>query len=439
MSERPSQPKERKRVPLSIEQEIPEAGAASLEVPTSSQVQGKAGKSEAAEPRLEANKSGAEILASSGEEFRESLQTFRGVLDFLLAGQGPDARQANEFLAIADRETETLSSRVSDLQIASLIEVGGLRLEPTPVKMDQLLEDVVEQIAPWAADQGVTLEAKSLDNLPEIQGDEALLRMAITNTLQTGIRTASRQGSLTVRAAEREGWIIVGFSSREEAEALDDAPPGDEESNLALVDSWGLAVYVAEKILQAHNGRVWAKGTPDQIASLNLALPLRLKPREMDKVLVVDDSNLGLPVQSKPRGGNKVLIVEDSPETAHMVEYALEIKGYEALKTLNGAEALDLAKSENVDLVILDVMLPGVDGFEVCHRLRSDPETASIPVIMFSAKTSDEDIATAKRIGANAYIGKPFAMSELMEAVQDLLEDSENYPWRETYGDASEK
>jgi len=82
-----------------------------------------------------------------------------------------------------------------------------------------------------------------------------------------------------------------------------------------------------------------------------------------------------------------------------------------------------------VDLVILDILLPGIDGFEVCHRLRSAPETASTPVIMVSAKSREEDRATALRIGADAYFGKPLGVAELMTAIENLLEDHNSGNW----------
>ena len=112
-----------------------------------------------------------------------------------------------------------------------------------------------------------------------------------------------------------------------------------------------------------------------------------------------------------------------------MLEYALQQEGFEAIKALNGLEGLKLARSERVDLVILDILLPGIDGFEVCHRLRSSPETASTPVIMISAKSRDEDRATALRIGADAYFGKPLGMAELMVAIENLLEAGGSDEW----------
>ena len=108
-----------------------------------------------------------------------------------------------------------------------------------------------------------------------------------------------------------------------------------------------------------------------------------------------------------------------------MMEYALNHEGFEIFKASNGLEALELAKNEQVDLMVLDVMLPGGDGYQVCHHLRSTPKMPSLPVLMISAKSKEIDEATARRVGAQTYLKKPFAMSDLVAAVRKLLTEAD--------------
>jgi two-component system cell cycle response regulator len=131
------------------------------------------------------------------------------------------------------------------------------------------------------------------------------------------------------------------------------------------------------------------------------------------------------------------LITEDNPHAALLMEYALEQEGYRILKATNGLESLDVIAKEQVDLMILDVMLPGIDGFEVCHRLRASPKTVNIPVIMASAKARDEDRAAALRVGADAYFTKPLGISELIASVEKLIVNGRDIPVRETYGNTN--
>lgn len=119
----------------------------------------------------------------------------------------------------------------------------------------------------------------------------------------------------------------------------------------------------------------------------------------------------------------KILIIEDDPIGLELIEYTLQQEGYETLTALNGVEGLAKAKDEKPDLVVLDVMLPGLDGFEVCHRLRAEPETARLPILMLSAKAREVDLDTGRRMGATIYLTKPMDPSALVVQVGTLLEE----------------
>jgi len=117
----------------------------------------------------------------------------------------------------------------------------------------------------------------------------------------------------------------------------------------------------------------------------------------------------------------KVLIVEDDPGVLRATSYILEKEGYEVLIAQNGLEGLKKAREDSPDLLILDVMLPGIDGFEICHSLRGEPQTADLPIVMFSAKGQASDIATGMKMGADDYLTKPVDRTVLLDKVAGLL------------------
>jgi len=119
---------------------------------------------------------------------------------------------------------------------------------------------------------------------------------------------------------------------------------------------------------------------------------------------------------------SKVLIVEDDQGLLRAIGYALEREGYEVITAESGAEALRKVEAENPDLVILDIMLPGMSGLEVCRELRSKPKTVSLPVIMLSALTKVSDRVKGLKVGADDYVTKPFHLDELIARVAALLE-----------------
>ncbi len=119
-----------------------------------------------------------------------------------------------------------------------------------------------------------------------------------------------------------------------------------------------------------------------------------------------------------------VLIVDDKVELRDLVEVTLRGGDYRILQAENGAQALDLARAEAPDLMLLDVMMPGgKDGFEVCAELKSDPATAGITIIMLTARGQEIDRARGSEVKADGYYTKPFSPLELLQKVEELLGD----------------
>ena len=117
----------------------------------------------------------------------------------------------------------------------------------------------------------------------------------------------------------------------------------------------------------------------------------------------------------------RILIVEDELQMVDMVKMRLEANNYEVLVANDGKSGLEKAKKEKPDLIILDIMLPSMDGYKVCGLLKSDTRYNKIPVIMFTAKAQKEDEELGKEVGADAYIRKPFEPQVLLGKIKELL------------------
>ncbi|MBE0599179.1 MAG: response regulator [Desulfuromonadales bacterium] len=117
----------------------------------------------------------------------------------------------------------------------------------------------------------------------------------------------------------------------------------------------------------------------------------------------------------------KILIVEDEESLLKLESILLTSKGFDVQGVTNGQAALDAIAAEHPDLVLLDIMLPEIDGFEVCRRIKNDPATRQIPVIMLTAKKSREDMARGEKVGADWYITKPFKSAMVIETIQRFL------------------
>jgi DNA-binding response OmpR family regulator len=120
---------------------------------------------------------------------------------------------------------------------------------------------------------------------------------------------------------------------------------------------------------------------------------------------------------------NKILIVDDEPSITVPLKFLMEQNQFEVMVVHSGEDALSAIDQFLPDLVLLDVMLPTVDGFQVCQFLKSDPQRKTIKVVFLSAMTRDMDIAKGNTLGANAYITKPFSNADVVRQVKDLLSE----------------
>ncbi|MAW75911.1 MAG: response regulator [Planctomycetota bacterium] len=130
----------------------------------------------------------------------------------------------------------------------------------------------------------------------------------------------------------------------------------------------------------------------------------------------------------------RVLLVEDEGDIRDVIEYNLEREGYLTLAFDNGEAGLEAIRNESPDLVLLDLMLPGIDGLEICRQIKEDPTTRDIPIIMITAKTEESDVVLGLGVGADDYVNKPFSPQELIARVKSVLRRA---PLKQTLEDKS--
>jgi CheY-like chemotaxis protein len=121
----------------------------------------------------------------------------------------------------------------------------------------------------------------------------------------------------------------------------------------------------------------------------------------------------------------KILLVDDEPEIRFLTKRMLEKAGHRVVEAENGDEALRVLEKDKPDLILLDVRMPGLNGWEVCRRIKADDKTKSIPVVMFTVRTSEEDMQKSVDYGAEAHINKPFDKEELIKLVEKMLRSND--------------
>ncbi len=120
----------------------------------------------------------------------------------------------------------------------------------------------------------------------------------------------------------------------------------------------------------------------------------------------------------------KILVVDDDPTMVKLINVNLKLNNYSVVEAISGEQALEVIQTEPLDLVVLDIMMPGVDGWEVLRRIRSNTETQEMPVILVTAKTQDSDVIRGWELGADEYVIKPFNPLLLVEVIKMVLDRS---------------
>jgi CheY-like chemotaxis protein len=349
------------------------------------------------------------FLSRASHELRTPLQTITGFLELLLDGKMTDSKQVEQFTRLSYREGNYLAGRIADLEVASHIEAGTLRISPTPLSMVKVIKECIRSFKPFIWDHEFHFDESKVSDLPSVNADKALIQHALTNVIGIAIKSTPFGGDVKIQISRENKDLVIHVAS----EAAEEIAPNDGNADTIAMEATSgesIGIFIARKILQAHRGFLNLQGSEEQQVAYTIHIPLQVSQQEM----------------------GTILITEDNPQAAMLLEIALEKEGYTPIRATNGLEALEIVANDSVDLVLLDVILPGMDGFEVCYRMRSSPDTASIPVVIVSAKSGDEDQAKALRVGADAYFRKPLGLSELLVAMEGLLKHGHNNAADET-------
>lgn len=322
-------------------------------------------------------------------------------------------------LDIIVTEGERLTHLINDVLDLTKIEAGKLEWRNEPVGIGALIARAQESTATLFQQKGLAQELEVESALPEFTGDPDRLLQVVINLLsnavkfteQGGVRcTASRHGDEIVIAVSDTGCGISPADQsrlferfRQVGDILTDKPAGT-----------GLGLAICKQIVEHYQGRIWVESQPGSGSTFSFSLPLGVT--EQLELSVLPESaqavSAALPVS------RSVLVVDDEANIRELLRQEIEAAGYVVHEAANGMEAIRVAKREPPDLIILDIMMPGMSGFEVAAVLRSAPETSSIPIIILSIL---DDRARGRAVGADRYLSKPIDVEKLLGEIDSLL------------------
>ena len=367
-----------------------------------------------------ANKLKSEFLANVSHELRTPLSAIIGFSQILLDGiDGPVNEEQLQDITQVNKSGQSLLSLINQILDLSKIEAGKMELSLERVELPMLISAVLDSISPLAQEKGLRIDTRFPPGLPAVEGDAARLKQILINLLSNAVKFTDR-GRIEV-IAQPSGRMVriavkdtgIGISREAQKLIFDEFVQGDGSSTRRHGGT-GLGLSIVRKLVEMHGGAITVISEPGMGSTFTFTVPAwatgqgtatPLQPRPLRR------PNQGLP-------GTAILVVDDDPSVRQLISRHLKQEGWKTVQASNATDALQLARESRPMLITLDIMMPDASGWWVLEKLKEDPQTAGIPVLVV---TIVEDQRLVFALGASDYLGKPYDRGALIAKIHRLL------------------
>ncbi len=377
------------------------------------------------EARAEAEKANRlkdEFLATLSHELRNPLNVVIGYAEIL---RRSDESQKHSFVLKAAetirRNALAQSQLVSDLLDLSRLQMGKFSLNSQPVSLSTIISDAIETVREEAANKDISLEVNIELEPVVVEGDPIRLGQIAWNLLNNAIKFAPVSGTVKMSLAQQNSSALFVVEDNGLGIAPEFLPHVFEifrqaDAGIARKQGGlGIGLALVKQLTELHGGKVWVESAGvGEGARFSVEVPL------------YKHGISGLPAEKTGATGalrrKFILVVDDSPETTEMLGKLLELEGAIVESARSGAEALDIAKRKEFDLIISDISMPEMDGYQLLQKLRELPEMKGVPAVALTGYGRSNDIERAHNEGFSEHLTKPLDMDQLLKIVRRLTE-----------------
>jgi signal transduction histidine kinase len=349
-----------------------------------------------------------EFVAIASHELRTPVTVIKSTAQLLMMNVDRgrvEPTQITTALSMVNRMSDRLNRLIADLFDVSRLRTGKVELRPEALDLAHLAQEVVQQQQVQAGSR-FPLALKVLGVLPPLKADSHRIAQVVSNVLENAVKYSPNGGRVEVSIRAHDAGTLLSVSDHGiglPSDALASIfEPFGRASNAQQrqLPGMGLGLFISRQIVEQHGGRIWAESAgEDTGTTVNVWLP----------------SRQGDAAASRP---SRVLVVDDEAAIRETLGSALELEGYECRLAANGQAALSVLDEWLADVIVLDLMMPVMDGWAFRRAQRATPAVRDVPVVIASASPPhadrDRDLAPA------ATISKPFELGELFDALQDI-------------------
>jgi two-component system sensor histidine kinase ChiS len=384
-----------------------------------------------------------EFLANTSHELRTPLNGIIGIGQSMLDGAtGALTEDQRRNLAMIVASGRRLANLVNDLLDFSKLRHENIALRCRPTDLYVLVDLVLTVSRALIGNRPLQLFNRIDPNVPLVEADEDRMQQILFNLVGNAVKFTPG-GAVEVFAAAQDGWLSVTVADtgigieRERFNSIFESFTQGDGSAVREQGGTGLGLAITKQLVELHGGTMNVESHPGAGSKFTFCVPLSAATRAMlaaptasspsvsqvrpDVHLTSASSSAGAPTVDK--SGYHVLVVDDEEVNLQVLVNYLKLAKFDVVTATNGQDAIDyLYAGKPCDLVLLDVMMPNLSGFEVCTRIRERFSAAELPIILLTAKNRVSDLVSGFSAGANDYLTKPFANDELLARVNVHLE-----------------
>jgi PAS domain S-box-containing protein len=372
----------------------------------------------------EANKAKSDFIAVMSHEVRTPLNAIMGSVEVLKRGQRD--KETTELVRLIDDAGRGLLTIVSDLLDVSKIDAGKLDISYSPTDLCALVRRTVEFWGPQASNKGLALTIDCSEaEASTLMLDAGRIGQIVGNLVSNAVKF-SDTGSVTARLStydSRDGRVEVVISVIDTGPGIPDAlaetifAPFEQAPSNASRGGTGLGLFISRRLARLMDGDLTLE--PARRNGSHFRLSLLAERAQPHKIAAAETA------EEPTWNGKRIICVDDNENNRRIVELLLGKFGVDVTCCASGDEALDLCAIQAFDLILMDIVMPGLNGIETLHRLRTDAECPNrdTPAIALTAKLAPEDLAAYAAAGFEGFAGKPINIRELASAIAPLIID----------------
>ncbi len=413
---------------------------------------------EQAEQLKEMDRIKSRFFANISHEFRTPLTLIMGPIEQILSGSVKGEQAQEKKLRLMLRNSQRLLNLINQLLDLSKLESGKMKLAASRQDIVPFLKGILASFEVLASQQDLELTFFAEDECISLYFDAEKLEEVLSNLLANALKFTPVGGKISLAARLKRAHPVTDQGDSLEISVSDTGPGIPREQLAHIFDRFyqadstyehhqkgsGIGLALVKELVELHHGTIDVHNRqgeqsgcefiihlplgddhllPDEIVDVAFAPVFGKTPREIPGLSIEEEGGDEVMGAGEPGGGEKdiILVVEDSADMRNFIKEALKPL-YTVVEAEAGSEGIEKARQIIPDLIVSDIMMPGIDGCELCKTLKQDVRTSHIPVILLTAKAAEESVLQGLQLGADDYITKPFNTRILLARIKNLID-----------------